>query len=90
MIPEKKSSRLRLTRCETIAAGVLAGFILVSSVQTAMGQEMPDFYTVDTSHSSVHLSVDHLGLTRVRGAFTDWAGVIAFDSTQVDRYPYAS
>ena len=38
-----------------------------------------DIYTLDTAHSSANFSVRHMGISTVRGRFTDLSGTILFD-----------
>jgi len=38
-----------------------------------------DTYTLDTAHSSANFSVRHMGISTVRGRFTDLSGTIVFD-----------
>jgi polyisoprenoid-binding protein YceI len=38
-----------------------------------------DTYTLDTAHSSANFSVRHMGISTVRGRFTDLSGTILFD-----------
>ena len=41
-------------------------------------------YDVDQAHSSLSFSVEHLGLTHIDGRFTDFKGVINWDSKAPD------
>ena len=47
-------------------------------VRTHQGRNVPapGTYTIDTSHSSVEFVARHLGLSKVRGHFTDFSGDI--------------
>ena len=42
-------------------------------------------YDVDPSHSAIEFSVRFMGLSRVRGAFTEFSGTLMYDSTDVTR-----
>ena len=37
-------------------------------------------WNVDTSHSSIHFTVRHLVMSRVRGSFDRWRGTVDFDA----------
>jgi polyisoprenoid-binding protein YceI len=39
-----------------------------------------DTYTIDGAHSSANFAVKHMGISTVRGRFTDVGGVILFDA----------
>src|SRR3954451_9109874 len=54
---------------------------LDSLVRSHKGNDIPapGNYTIDTSHSSVEFVVRHLGLSKVRGRFTDFGGEIRID-----------
>jgi polyisoprenoid-binding protein YceI len=42
-------------------------------------------YNIDSSHSGVHFSVRHLVVSKVRGAFQRFTGVVQFDADDVSR-----
>ena len=64
----------------------LAAVLASINPSFASGQApVPGRYFIDTAHSGVHFAVSHLGLTMVRGSFTNWAGTILFDSTDISR-----
>ena len=44
---------------------------------------MATTWNIDTSHSSIHFSVRHMMIAKVRGAFNAWSGSIAFDDANV-------
>ena len=43
-------------------------------------------YKVDVVHSSVGFTVQHLGISEVRGVFTNFAGAIEFDAQKPDAF----
>ncbi len=49
--------------------------LMVFASQAFAGDE----YKVDLTHSAVEFSVKHLGITNVKGNFTDFAGTIMYD-----------
>lgn len=53
---------------------LLAAMLTLSSL--ALGAEV---YTIDGAHSSANFAVKHLGISTVRGRFTDVSGSILFD-----------
>ncbi len=40
---------------------------------------MSQRWNIDTSHSSVHFTVRHMVISKVRGGFTKWSGTLDFD-----------
>ena len=54
---------------------------LDSLLRSHEGHDIPaaGTYAIDTSHSSVEFVVRHLGLSKVRGRFTDFGGQIRID-----------
>jgi polyisoprenoid-binding protein YceI len=42
-------------------------------------------WNIDTSHSGVHFTVRHMVISKVRGAFARWQGVIEFDAEDPSR-----
>jgi len=44
-----------------------------------------DSYTFDLAHSSIGFSVRHLGLSKVRGNFTDFSGTINYDPQDITK-----
>jgi polyisoprenoid-binding protein YceI len=60
-----------------ILAGVMLG--LVATTASA------DSYKIDRGHSSVGFAVSHLGLSKVRGEFRDFAGSIDYDAGDISK-----
>lgn len=54
--------------------------------RTVQGQHapVPGTYTIDPAHTSVTFQVRHMGLSKVRGGFTDIAGTITVGETPAD------
>src|SRR6185503_16704306 len=52
------------------------------SAQSASGPQTFDF---DVSHSSVGFSVRFMGLSTVRGAFSEFAGTLVYDADRPER-----
>jgi polyisoprenoid-binding protein YceI len=44
-----------------------------------------DTFTIDASHSNIGFSVRHLVISNVKGTFTDFAGTIVYDSSDVTK-----
>ena len=57
-----------------MAAALLAGPALAA-----------DTYTFDLSHSSIGFAVRHLGLSKVKGNFTDFSGSIIYDPADITK-----
>lgn len=67
-------SRIRTITMAAIVAVLLAGLSFAA-----------DTYTFDVSHSSIGFSVRHLGLSKVKGNFTDFSGVITYDAQDLTK-----
>ncbi|MET9020368.1 YceI family protein [Actinopolymorpha sp. NPDC004070] len=54
---------------------------MTTFIRTVGGRELPvpGIYAIDAMHSSVAFQVKHLGFSKVRGRFTDFAGTITVD-----------
>jgi polyisoprenoid-binding protein YceI len=50
----------------------------------AMPQPSAAEWTIDTAHTQILFSVDHLGFTQVRGVFRDYDGTVAFDPENLE------
>jgi len=57
-----------------VAVALLAGSVFASNT-----------YNFDVSHSSIGFSVRHLGLSKVRGNFTDFSGTISYDPQDITK-----
>ena len=55
-------------------------FLLLAAMLTPSSLALgADTYTIDGAHSSANFAVKHLGISTVRGRFTDVSGTILFD-----------
>jgi polyisoprenoid-binding protein YceI len=54
---------------------LLAAMLATSSLALAA-----DTYTIDGAHSSANFAVKHMGISTVRGRFTDVSGTVLFDA----------
>jgi polyisoprenoid-binding protein YceI len=66
-----------MSHIRTIMAAALAVVLLAGSSFAA------DTYTFDIAHSSIGFSVRHMGLSKVRGNFTDFSGSITHDPEDI-------
>lgn len=61
-------------------------FILLLSLQLSMSAALAaDKYEIDTAHSFVTFTIDHLGLSKAKGSFRDVSGVIMYDAKDISK-----
>ena len=61
-------------------------FILLVSLQLSMSIALAaDRYEIDTAHSFVSFTIDHLGLSKAKGSFKDVSGVIMYDAKDISK-----
>ena len=61
-------------------------FILLLSLQLSMSTALAaDKYEIDTAHSFVTFTIDHLGLSKAKGSFRDVSGVIMYDAKDISK-----
>lgn len=58
-------------------------FIALTVMFMAGSALAADTYTIDPAHSSIGFAVRHLGLSKVKGSFTDFSGTITFDAKDI-------
>jgi polyisoprenoid-binding protein YceI len=52
------------------------------SMSTALAAER---YEIDTAHSFVTFTIDHLGLSKAKGSFRDVSGAIMYDAKDISK-----
>lgn len=57
----------------------LSALFLVLSLSLVLPAFAADTYTADPAHSSVGFKIKHMGLSTVRGQFTEYTGKVSFD-----------
>jgi len=70
MITNRRTHRILLT-------GILSLLVLTHTVAA------PESYTIDPAHSSITFSVRHLGVSSVKGRFTEFSGLLFYDEADV-------
>jgi polyisoprenoid-binding protein YceI len=63
---------------------IFAFILLLSllSMSTALAAER---YDIDTAHSFVTFTIDHLGLSKAKGSFRDVSGAITYDAKDISK-----
>ena len=60
--------------------------LMIAALLIAAGTAIAaDNYAIDVAHSSVGFSVRHLGLSKVKGNFTEFSGAISYDPQDVTK-----
>ena len=60
---------------------VVAGMLILAAVAASAAN-----YQVDPAHSTVGFAIKHLGISDVRGVFTNFSGTVEFDSAKPEAF----